>query len=145
MDDLKLPSTVLLTWDLKRCIEKNLSLQLGIERFVKRMTNCQSLQDSFAKNFIKWWNSRQMLQTSSMDHFNAQHRAIVNLIEMGLRGQAIYESLKSMELDLIEICESDIQEHSAKLPLFLQIPLIFLVFPAICILLLVPTLAQLMM
>lgn len=143
MDDLNLPNSLILVWDIKRAIEKNLSLQQGLLKFVQRTTNIRGFQDDFSKNFMKWWQIRQKTQVSDLNNFNAQHRALITLIESGLRGQSIYEPIKSIEADLIEMCEADIQEHAAKLPLLLQIPLIFLVFPAICILLLVPTLCQL--
>ncbi len=143
MDDLKLPSSLLLIWEIKRTIEKNMSLQQGLQKFFARMTQPQSFNDEFAKNFLQWWQIRQKTQVSELSHFNAQHRAIITLLENGLRGQSIYEPLKALEADFIEMCDADIQEHAAKLPLLLQIPLIFLVFPAICILLLVPTLCQL--
>lgn len=143
MDNLNLPSSLLLIWEIKRTIEKNLSLQQGLQKFSQRMTQHYSSNDQFAKNFLQWWQIRQKTQVSELSHFNAQHRAIITLLENGLRGQSIYEPLKALEADFIEMCDADIQEHAAKLPLLLQIPLIFLVFPAICILLLVPTLCQL--
>ena len=143
MDDLNLPNSLILVWDIKRAIEKNLSLQQGLQKFVQRTANIRGFQDDFSKNFIKWWQIRQKTQVSDLNGFNAQHRALITLIESGLRGQSIYEPIKSIEADLIEMCEADIQEHAAKLPLLLQIPLVFLVFPALCILLLVPTLCQL--
>ncbi|AZZ38150.1 hypothetical protein CIK05_15530 [Bdellovibrio sp. qaytius] len=143
MDNLNLPSSLLLIWEVKRTIEKNLSLQQGLQKFSQRMTHNQTSNDEFAKNFMQWWQIRQKTQVSELSHFNAQHRAVITLLENGLRGQSIYEPLKALEADFVEMCDADIQEHAAKLPLLLQIPLIFLVFPAICILLLVPTLCQL--
>lgn len=143
MDNLNLPSSLVLIWEIKRTIEKNMSLQHGLQNFLQRMTQHHSSNDQFAKNFLQWWQIRQKTQVSELSHFNAQHRAIITLLENGLRGQSIYEPLKALEVDFIEMCDADIQEHAAKLPLLLQIPLIFLVFPAICILLLVPTLSQL--
>lgn len=147
MDNLKLPSSLLLIWEVKRTIEKNISLQQGLQKFSQNLTHLQTLKghkhDIFAKNFIYWWQIRQKTQESDLSKFNAQHRAIITLLENGLRGQSIYEPIKALEADFIDMCDADIQEHAAKLPLLLQIPLIFLVFPAICILLLVPTLCQL--
>lgn len=144
MDNLNLPSSLLLIWELKRTIEKNLSLQQGLQKFSQRLTQLKNFKhDDFAKNFLEWWQIRQKTQVSELKNFNAQHRALIVLLENGLRGQSIYEPLKALEADFVEMCDADIQEHAAKLPLLLQIPLIFLVFPAICILLLVPTLCQL--
>jgi hypothetical protein len=147
VDNLNLPSSLLLIWEIKRTIEKNLSLQQGLQKFFQHLTQLKTLkgykQDNFAKNFLHWWEIRQKTQVSELLNFNAQHRAIITLLENGLRGQSIYEPIKALEADFVEMCDADIQEHAAKLPLLLQIPLIFLVFPAICILLLVPTLCQL--
>ena len=147
MDNLNLPTSLLLIWEVKRTIEKNISLQQGLQKFSQYLTQLQTSKryklDSFAKNFLQWWQIRQKTQVGELTHFNAQHRAIISLLENGLRGQSIYEPIKALEADFIEMCDADIQEHAAKLPLLLQIPLIFLVFPAICILLLVPTLCQL--
>lgn len=144
MDNLNLPSSLLLIWELKRTIEKNLSLQQGLQKFSQRLTQLKHRkQDDFAKNFLQWWQIRQKNHISEIKNFNAQHRALIVLLENGLRGQSIYEPLNALEADFIEMCDADIQEHAAKLPLLLQIPLIFMVFPAICILLLVPTLCQL--
>jgi hypothetical protein len=141
MDNLNLPSSLILMWDLKRAIEKNISLKNGIQNFVQRPTKLRN-NDAFRTQFLIWWSKFEKEKVSDLEPFNAQHRAIIMLIELGLRGISIYEQLKALEADIVEICESDIQEHAAKLPLLLQIPLVFLIFPAICILLLVPTLSQ---
>lgn len=137
----------MLIWQVRRTIEKNLSLQQGLQNFYQYLKQLQVAKgykhDNFAKSFLHWWQIRQKTQVSELSHFNAQHRSIITLLENGLRGQSIYEPIKALEADFIEMCDADIQEHTAKLPLLLQIPLIFLVFPAICILLLVPTLCQL--
>lgn len=149
---LNLPLSLILIWDIKRSIEKNLSLRQGLQNFSQRLASQPHNKDSFKKSYLTWWNHAkdqfsfaEMGTTETTLHnleLTLHQRALIHLIEQGLRGQPIYEALKSIETDFIEFCEADIQEHAAKLPLILQIPLIFLVFPAICMLLLVPALLQ---
>lgn len=142
MDDLKLPSVLFLIWDLKRAIEKNLSLKEGISYFLQRQQKTNR-NDLFSTKFSKWWRSGRSSLELDVWGFNAQHRVVLYLIESGLAGQSIYEQLKAIEHEFVESCEADIQEHAAKLPLLMQIPLIFLIFPAICMMLIIPTLCQL--
>jgi hypothetical protein len=138
MDDINLPSALILVWDVKRAIEKNISLQNGINLFIQR-----KLVDSFSDSFKNWYLNKEKRQVVFETQFNSFHKAIIHLLEHGLNGQPIYEQLRALELEIIDQCESCIQEHTARLPLIMQIPLLFLIFPAICVLLLVPTLAQL--
>jgi len=138
MDNIALPSTLVLVWDIKRSIEKNISLQVGIGVFVKR-----ELKDEFAINFKTWFLNKDQRNTIEAKQFNSFHKAVVTVLNYGLNGQPIYDQIKAIETEIIEQCDTCIQEHVAKLPLIMQIPLLFLIFPAICILLLVPTLYQL--
>jgi hypothetical protein len=138
MDDLKIPSILFLIWDIKRAIEKNLSLHEGLKSFLLRPS-----QDSFSRHFSIWLQSKQAYALRDLSQFNSHQTVVLNIIQAGLSGQGIYEQIKSIEAEFIELCESDIQEHAAKLPLLLQFPLIFMIFPAICMLLIIPTLSQL--
>ncbi|MFN3455215.1 MAG: hypothetical protein ACK41T_09675 [Pseudobdellovibrio sp.] len=141
MDNINLPSVLFLIWDIKRAIEKSVSVREGVKMYLSRQKT-----DKFAENFTDWWTSSKDNEFDDdiyIDKFNAQQRVILSLIRASQKGLPILEQIRSIEVDFIDICESDIQEHTAKLPLIMQIPLIFLIFPAICILLLVPTLSQL--
>lgn len=139
MDGVNLPIVLVLVWDLKRVLDKGLSVQSGVQTFLKRKN-----EDKFV-NQMKIW--LQLDKNARLVHaqkcFNMHQMAVLRTIELGLSGQSIYEQICNLESEIVETCETDIQEHIAKLPILMQIPLIFLVFPAICILLLVPTLAQL--
>ena len=68
---------------------------------------------------------------------------MLELLQHGLSGQAILESLKAYEAELIMGCEDEIQNHIAKLPLILMIPLMGLIFPSLMILLIIPAVKML--
>ncbi len=133
MENLKLPSILNLIWEAQRAIEKNQTFQIGIERYLE-----SDYQDMFAVQFRKW-----VVNRSEVSGFDSLHRGLIDILHSGYQGQAIYDRLKLIETDYVEICMDDIAAHIAKIPLIMQIPLIFLIFPAVCLLLLVPTLSML--
>ena len=144
MEDLNLPSSLLLVWDIKRALEKNQSIQLGIKVFISRRRNCK-----FSVIFSDFWRQYQVGPVLAMEaslntgRFNSAQRALIFLVNRGLSGQSIYENLKVLELEYIELCEDEIQRHVQKLPLLLQIPMLGLIFPAMMSLLIVPALGML--
>lgn len=128
--------TLILLWDVKRALEKGLSVSNGVQFFIKR-----DLRHDFAAFVRIWLNHFQTDKESiSTRHLNPTRRHLLSLLEHGLKGQAILEALKSYEQELIMSCEDEIQTHIAKLPLILLIPLMGLIFPALMILLVVPAL-----
>ncbi len=145
MAGLSTPSSLYLLWDLKRALEKNQSLQIGIKFFIHRNLKCQ-----FSNRFHEWWvskHSNQQNQSTSrtaFDYkFNIRQQALIQILEKGLEGAPIYENLKSLEKDFLVFCEDDIQSHTALLPLLMQIPLMGLIMPAILALLIIPALGLL--
>jgi len=128
--------TLILLWDVKRALEKGHSVSNGIQFFLKR-----EISHPFCF-FVRNWFTQ--LQTGRVEldvqKLNSTRRHLLALLEHGLKGQSILESLKSYELELIMSCEDEIQSHVAKLPLLLLIPLMGLIFPALMMLLVVPAL-----
>ncbi len=133
MENLKLPSILNLIWEVQRAIEKNQTFQIGIEMYL-----VANHQDRFALQFKNW-----VVNPADSTGFTCLHRGLIDILQSGYQGQAIYDRLKLIETDYVEICMDDIAAHTAKIPLIMQIPLIFLIFPAVCLLLLVPTLSLL--
>lgn len=133
MENLRLPSILNLIWEVQRAIEKNQTFQIGIERYLEA-----KYEDTFAIQFRKW-----VVNRSEVSSFESLHRGLIDVLQSAYQGQAIYDRLKLIEADYVEICMDDIAAHVAKIPLIMQIPLIFLIFPSVCLLLLVPTLSML--
>lgn len=146
MENIKLPATLLLIWDIKRALEKNQSLQIGLKSFLARSLQCQ-----FAREFADICREQQLKPTQSKnlalspEKFNQAQRALLFLVIKGLSGLPIYENIKLLEKEFIIHCEDDIQSHVMKLPLLLQLPMLGMLFPAIMCLLIVPALAMLQM
>lgn len=144
MENIMLPASLLLIWDIKRAIEKNQSLQVGIKSFFSR-----SLQCRFSKIFADIFREQQLKTDKfenlglSFEKLNISQRALVFLIIKGLSGLPIYENLKLLEKEFITHCEDDIQSHILRLPLLLQIPMLGFLFPAIMCLLVIPALGML--
>ncbi len=144
MEDLNLPASLLLVWDMKRALEKNQSLQLGIKVFISRKLKCK-----FSVSFGDFWRQYQVGPALAMEsslnigRLNSTQRALIFLVIKGLSGQSIYENLKALESEYIIYCEDEIQRHIQKLPMLLQIPMLGLIFPAIMSLLIVPALGML--
>ena len=140
MDDLKLPTVLFLIWDVKRAIETQKSLQIGLQNFNKR-----ALKDAFTVKFQSIIDStpneaQKLLQDSKMTIYQ---KNLVTLITQGVAGHGIYQALVRLEKELLTICEDDVEKHTQLLPLTLQIPLLGLIFPALMMILLIPVINML--
>lgn len=140
MEDLSLPSALILVWDLRRAIETNQSLHIGIKKFLERDIKCK-----FALEFKKWWenyrvNKEFLFKNADWSQWTMHQRILLQLTVKGLSGVAVYENLVELDQQMINSCDDDIEKHISLLPLILQIPLLGMLFPAILMLLLVPAL-----
>lgn len=128
--------TLILLWDVKRAIERGQSIRVGVQNFIER-----TQKNQFKEQVKLWWLSQtgaQVVFDSSQMSVARKH--LLEILEHGLRGLSILETLKSYEQELIFRCEDEIQKHIARLPMILMIPLMGLIFPAMILLLLGPLL-----
>ncbi len=129
------PSLILL-WDVKRSLEKGQPLSLGIKSFLAR-----NRKNIFADQVESWWLAQNNPNISfDKQKLTLTRKYLLEILEQGLRGQAVLESLKAYEAELILSCEDEIQKHIARLPLVLMIPLMGFIFPAMMLLLVGPLL-----
>ena len=135
MENMNIPASLLLVWDLRRAIERNQSLHMGLKRFTERDLKCK-----FALQFQNWWNHYRLRHQPPHFNWSMHQRVLLQLIQNGLAGTPIYDYLIELDAQMINSCEEDIEKHISLLPLILQIPLLGLLFPAILMLLLVPAL-----
>jgi hypothetical protein len=135
MDDIRLPSALLLLWDLKRAIETQKSLQTGIRHFVERKIN-----DDFTKHFqiLVPLSESEIKQRIPFLKLNVYQKNLIFLVAKGVSGFGIYPQLNLLEKEYLEICDDDIEKHIQILPLKLQAPLLGLIFPALMMILLIP-------
>ncbi len=134
MEDLS--PTLILIWDIRRSLEKGHSVSSGIKIFLER-----KLATQFIQEVDQWWLSQNNpLYSFDKNQLNPSRKYLLEILEMGLKGQSILETLKTYEVEMIISCEEEIQSHLAKLPLLLMFPLMGLVFPALMLLLIGPLL-----
>ena len=75
---------------------------------------------------------------------SSYQKAIWNLLMLSQQGVSLIVPLRELELELRFVCEEQLEQHLATLPYKLMIPLLFLQFPALMVILLGPLLAQLL-
>lgn len=128
--------TLILLWDVKRNLEKGHSLTTGIQFFLQRR-----IKNKFTNVVSDWFeiykNSNQPIIDKKLQ---ASRYYLLEVLTYGLQGQPILESLKTLEKEIIVSCEDEIIAHTAKLPILMLIPLMGLIFPALMLLLIWPTL-----
>ena len=150
MEDIS--PTLIFLWEIKRALEKGLSIHSGVERYIQRNRSAK-----FSTQVEQWWSAQINKSSGSKnktegDQENLREQKndlamtrkyLFEILELGLKGQSILETLKVYEKELIQSCEDEIQSHIARLPLILMIPLMGFIFPALMILLIGPLLSSL--
>lgn len=132
MEDLS--PTLVLIWDVLRAIEGGYSVMHGVQIFNKRGW-ALNLSVEIRKVML---NAPTQPNFSNCDGLTLQQRHLLQLIQLGNRGESVYETLKSLETELILSCEDEISRHLALLPFKMMLPLLGLVMPALMIVLIAP-------
>lgn len=128
--------TLILLWDVKRQLEKGQSITVGIQFFLQRQ-----IDKKFTESVSNWFSLYKQENKITISQNLAPARCyLLEILSFGLQGQPILETLKSYEKELINSCEDEIAAHTAKLPILMLIPLMALIFPALMLLLIWPTL-----
>jgi len=65
-------------------------------------------------------------------------KSLIDLLELGLEGYPIVESLSKLEVKIIEAMDSEIELKIKKMPIYALMPLMFLQFPSLLILGFIP-------
>lgn len=145
MDYLKIPDSLNLVLEVRRALEKNKSIHVGIRNFLQKDNSAP-----FSKTFKRIYEAGQdkSAEKSELTDFdlrslNVKQKSLVNLILRGTWGHPIYDHLVQLEAEMIQSCQDQIKKHVLGLPLKLQIPMLLLIFPAIMLLILVPALKML--
>lgn len=135
------PALILL-WEVKRAVERGLSVSVGIKNYLN--LSSISTKNIFSNQVEQWWLSLNSADLEfNKNQLSATRKYLLEILEAGLKGHAILENLKLYEIELISSCEDEIQKHIATLPLLLMVPLMFLIFPSLMMLLLGPLLSGL--
>lgn len=122
---------------VKRTLEKGQPTKLGVHHYLKNH------EGEFALVVAQWLALLQQGQDTQtlISSIASQHRQILlQLLERGLRGEAIYNMLATLEEEILEACHEELTNILARLPFILLVPLLLLQFPAFLLLLFGPLL-----
>lgn len=135
MESVAPPLVLLLS--VKRAIEKGDSVKSGVLSYIRKESG------EFPALVTRWLSILQQGQDSRplIAAIPSLYRqTLLNVLERGLRGEAIYGLLNQMEEEIILACEDEISSRIARLPFLLMVPLFFFQFPAFLALLFGPLL-----
>lgn len=127
---------LILLWEVKRSLEKGKSVGIGIKNYLQREKT-----NEFQDEVEMWWGAQNNVRIIyDKTRVNYKRQFLLEVLEAGLKGHAVLQTLQSLENELILSCEDEIQNFVAKLPLLALIPLMFMIFPAMMLILVVPLL-----
>lgn len=122
---------------LRETLERGDSVRNGLREYI------QTDPSAFARELALWLverdAGRQRLFEKSL---TTSEKFLVRVVDRGLRGEAIIHVLKELEIEIIDRCESQMDEFIEILPLKSLMPLLLFIFPAYLILLLGPLVAR---
>jgi|GEM_PF-1589283 len=107
------------------------------------LESSRSLNNDFERN-LYLWAQKHPSPFPKMQRLTSSQQSLIFLLDEGLNGKPIYESLQALEEDVHASLLAEIQEHIDKLPFLSLIPMLFFVGPAFFLLLLGPLLASLL-
>jgi hypothetical protein len=116
---------------------------VGIKRVLDGYIQSQSHSD-WSQKLGLWIKLQEMGRPTQtlLAELPFARRQVLEVLEQGLRGETIYSQLCSLQEELMQATELEIDEFVVKLPLKSLIPLLFLQFPAFLLLLIGPFLTE---
>lgn len=120
-------------------IEKGQSLRKTLQLYSQG-----TIQSEWRAKVGLWMNLLEMGRppVEALKGLSLPRRQVLELLEMGLKGEPIFTQVCLFEEELFETMKMEIEEYVATLPVKTLIPLLFCQFPAFLILLLGPFLTQ---
>jgi len=133
MENLAPPYIFILS--LIQDLESGVSARLCVQNYLKRQC------DGFTPTLALWLQSVEVGHTqfqSLREELPTFRRAIFDLLDYSLQGVSILDPARSLEIEMREFSELQLEKHLAKLPFTLMLPVLFLQFPALLMLILGP-------
>lgn len=122
---------------VKRTLEKGQPAKHGVHLYLKRY------EGEFPAQVAQWLALLQQGKETQVliSGLSSQHRQVLlQLLERGMRGEAIYNILLNLEEEILEACHEELTNKLARLPFILLVPLLLFQFPAFLLLLFGPLL-----
>lgn len=120
-------------------LEKGASLRKTLQAYIETRP-----ADPWRQQLALWLKFLEMGRppTEILANMTLVRRQCLEIIEMGLRGEPIYQQVCGLEEEVYEATKLEIEEFVATLPIKSLIPLLFFQFPAFLALLIGPFLAS---
>lgn len=132
-----------LSFLLKLCLHVRVSIEGG-ESLRVSILRFGDKEDSMLHFKLKQWLTHfdQSDGESQAENFFSNHHTqiFLEILSQGLNGHSIFERIKAVEEEFIEVCKDEFQKELDKLPYVLMVPLLLFMFPAYLLLLLGPIL-----
>lgn len=143
MESIAPPLALLLC--VKRAIEKGQPTREGVLNYIRTGQQDQNGENhaEFSGQVALWLSllkQGQSTQKIISVTISPQRRVLLQLLERGFAGEAIYQTLCQLEIEIVEACQDELARRLARLPFILLIPLLFFQFPAFLLLLFGPLL-----
>jgi hypothetical protein len=132
-----------LSFLLKLCLHVRVSMEGGEALRVSLLRFAEIKNDFLYLRFKQWLTHfDQSGGESCAENLYSNHHVLIflEILTQGLEGHSIYERLKAVEEEIVEVCKDEFQRELDKLPYVLMIPLLLFMFPAYMLLLLGPIL-----
>lgn len=132
----RLNETLWLALEARRSLEQGESVKAAVTRYL------EAAGETSAARLTRRWQfcvDRGADAGVVLDGVTSPHRrALLTLLARSQRGESVFQALLELEVEIQEACQADLERHLARLPFILLVPLLFLMFPAVMILLLGP-------
>lgn len=133
MENLAPPLELLM--DVRFGLEKGMSLKKTLLAYIE-----VAPQDPWRQQLRLWLQFLELGRPTFeiLNNMTFVRRQCLEVLEMGLRGEPIYQQVCNLEEEVFETTKLEIEEFIAILPMKSLIPLLFFQFPAFLALLLGP-------
>jgi hypothetical protein len=118
-------------------LESGTSVRLAVKNYLLKH------QNDFAADLVSWFENTQREQKRPSNAKNPHRQALFDVLDLALQGGSVLPHLYELENEFKFACEQNLEDHLAKLPYKLMIPLLLFQFPAFLVLILGPLLSQL--
>jgi len=129
---------------LELCVELRLALENGQSVFRAIKTILQNGRNEMCVDLSRLLaHTEREVTSQDRNHDMLYRKALLEIIEGGLRGEPVLTQLKELETELFKICQSDIDRFVSTLPMKAMIPLMLVQFPAFLLVMLGPIVNEL--
>ena len=131
---------------LKAILEIRMKMETGVSvSQAVRAYSQRNASDPFAKELGLWLFSKETGKSHKGSMFNGFYRRrLIEILNCGLKGEPILESLSDLEQELTLVTQEDMERHLQALPFISLIPLLCFEFPAFFLLLAGPLVLDLL-